>query len=141
MCRIQKACWVGLWLRVAWILAPSSCSRRSCWERRRRAAVAKARQIHARLADAGYPSRTPAAIATPHLDPGIEQPRLKCDLVKMVAGASTAASWPPSLSTACNAEGTAARSAAWSGISAIRRLATAMHPTAASWPTRRTTLC
>lgn len=68
--------------------------------------------------------------ATPQLDPGVDHPRLKCDLVKMAAGGVDGvflAAFNPQ--GARDAEGyRRAREAAMDKISAIRRLATTMYP-------------
>lgn len=68
--------------------------------------------------------------ATPQLDPGVDHPRLRCDLVKMAAGGVDGvflAAFNPQ--GARDAEGyRRAREAAMGKISAIRRLATTMYP-------------
>lgn len=68
--------------------------------------------------------------ATPQLDPGVDHPRLRCDLVKMAAGGVDGV-----FLAAFNAQGARdaegyrrARAAAMEKISAIRRLATTMYP-------------
>lgn len=68
--------------------------------------------------------------ATPQLDPGVDHPRLRCDLVKMAAGGVDGvflAAFNPQ--GARDAEGyRRAREAAMGKVSAIRRLATTMYP-------------
>lgn len=133
MCRIQKACWWGFVAGLAWILAAELLLGA---DRAGEAAddgplLAKARQIHARaLTLDTHVDIAGPQYATPQLDPGIEQPRLKCDLVKMVAGGVDGVFLAAFASQqACNAEGyRRADQAVMERISAIRRLATAMHP-------------
>lgn len=92
--------------------------------------LTEARRIHDRAttldshADIAGPQ-----YATPQLDPGVDNPRLKCDLAKMAAGGVDGvflAAYVPQ--QACDAEGyRRAHEAAMEKISAIRRLATTMY--------------
>lgn len=68
--------------------------------------------------------------ATAELDPGVDNPRLKCDLAKMAAGRVDGVFLAAFVGQrACDADGyRQARQAAVEKIAAIRRLATAMYP-------------
>ncbi|MDD4266864.1 MAG: dipeptidase [Pirellulales bacterium] len=134
MYRVRRAWrWWGLVAGLAWIAAAGHALGAECAERTAadEPLLAKARQVHA----AALTLDTHVDIAGPQyatgqLDPGIEQPRLRCDLVKMVAGGVDGVFLAAYVSQqARNAEGyRRAHQAALERIAAIRRLATAMYP-------------
>ncbi len=95
------------------------------------ALLAKARQIHAgALTLDTHVDIAGPQYATPQLDPGVDHPRLKCDLVKMAAGGVDAVFLAAYVGQrARDAEGyRRAHQAVLDQIAAIRRLATAMYP-------------
>lgn len=93
--------------------------------------LARARQIHALVLtlDTHVDIAGPQ-YATPQLDPGVNHPRLQCDLVKMAAGGVDGVFLAAFVGQrARDAEGyRRAHQAVLDQISAIRRLATAMYP-------------
>ena len=93
--------------------------------------LAKARQIHAlALTLDTHVDIAGPQYATPQLDPGVDHPQLKCDLVKMTAGGVDGVFLAAYVSQqARDAAGyRRADQAVMEQISAIRRLATAMYP-------------
>lgn len=133
MCRIRRAWSWGLVGVVLWMAWPGGMHGA---EHAGRAAddeslLAKARQIHARVLtlDTHVDIAGPQ-YATPQLDPGIDHPQLKCDLVKMAAGGVDGVFLAAYVGQqARDAEGyRRAQQAVREQISAIRRLATAMYP-------------
>lgn len=93
--------------------------------------LARAKQIHIRaLTLDSHVDIAGPQYATPQLDPGVDDPRLKCDLVKMATGGLDGvflAAYVPQ--QARNAQGyRRAYQAAMEKVSAIRRLATSLHP-------------
>lgn len=125
-----------LWCLVGVLLWSAGLRRQACAEPAGRTAaeerlLTEARRIHdhATTLDSHVDIAGPQ-YATPQLDPGVDNPRLKCDLVKMVAGGVDGV-----FLAAFNAQGARdaegyrrARAAAMEKISAIRRLATTMYP-------------
>jgi len=93
--------------------------------------LAKARQIHAdALTLDTHVDIAGPQYATPQLDPGVDNPRLQCDLVKMAAGGVDAVFLAAYVGQqARDAEGyRRAHQAVLDQIAAVRRLATAMYP-------------
>jgi membrane dipeptidase len=124
------------WLLVCALLGPVGSRRSLGVEPPDQAAAdadlrARARQIHDRAItlDTHVDIAGPQ-YATPQLDPGIDHPRLKCDLVKMAAGGIKGvflAAYVPQ--QARDVDGySRAYQAAMAKIAAIRRLATTMYP-------------
>ena len=94
-----------------------------CWPRRGRSTLcALTLDTHVDIAGPQY--------ATPQLDPGVDNPQLKCDLVKMAAGGVDGVFLAAYVSQqARDAAGyRRADQAVMEQLSAIRRLATAMYP-------------
>lgn len=125
-----------LWCLAGVLLWSADLRRQACAEPAGRTAaeerlLTEARRIHERATtlDSHVDIAGPQ-YATPQLDPGVDHPRLKCDLVKMAAGGVDGvflAAFNPQ--GARDAEGyRRAREAAMDKISAIRRLATTMYP-------------
>lgn len=125
-----------LWCLAGGLLWSVDLQRPACAEPAGRTAaeerlLTEARRIHDRATtlDSHVDIAGPQ-YATPQLDPGVDNPRLKCDLVKMAAGGVDGvflAAFNPQ--GARDAEGyRRAREAAMDKISAIRRLATTMCP-------------
>lgn len=129
----RKACWWGL---VGGLLGMVASGHAVGGESGGQAAddealLAKARQIHAdALTLDTHVDIAGPVYATPQLDPGIDNPRLQCDLVKMAAGGLDAVFLAAYVGQqARDAEGyRRAHQAVMEQISAIRRLATAMYP-------------
>lgn len=125
-----------LWCLAGVLLWSANLRRPACAEPAGRTAaeerlLTEARRIHdhATTLDSHVDIAGPQ-YATPQLDPGVDHPRLKCDLVKMAAGGVDGV-----FLAAFNAQGARdaegyrrAREAAMGKISAIRRLATTMYP-------------
>lgn len=125
-----------LWCLAGVLLWSADLRQQACAEPAGRTAaeerlLTEARRIHDRATtlDSHVDIAGPQ-YATPQLDPGVDHPRLKCDLVKMAAGGVDGvflAAFNPQ--GARDAEGyRRAREAAMGKISAIRRLATTMYP-------------
>jgi len=133
MCWIRKAWW---WWFVGGLVWAAGSQHVLGAEHAGQAAadeplLAKARQIHARaLTLDTHVDIAGPQYATPQLDPGIDHPRLKCDLVKMAAGGVDGVFLAAYVSQqARGAEGyRRAHQAVLDQIAAIRRLATAMYP-------------
>jgi membrane dipeptidase len=93
--------------------------------------LAKARQVHARaLTLDSHVDIAGPQYATSRLDPGIDNPQLKCDLVKMAAGGVDGVFLAAFASQqARDGDGyRRAHQAVMERISAIRRLTTTLHP-------------
>ncbi|MBM4094381.1 MAG: hypothetical protein FJ276_33985, partial [Planctomycetes bacterium] len=93
--------------------------------------LARARQIHAAaLTLDTHVDIAGPQYATPQLDPGVDHPRLQCDLVKMAAGGVDGVFLAAYVGQrARDAEGyRRAHQTVMDQITAIRRLATAMYP-------------
>ncbi len=131
---IRKAWWWGLAGGLLWWMAGfghvlgAEPARQTAGDE---SLVAKARQIHvmALTLDTHVDIAGPR-YATPQLDPGIDHPRLKCDLVKMAAGGVDGVFLAAYVGQQARDAGgyRRAHQAVMEQISAIRRLATAMYP-------------
>ncbi|NUQ66330.1 MAG: membrane dipeptidase [Pirellulales bacterium] len=126
-----RRAWLGLF--ACWVIGSVYCPPVLCAEPAAiadEALLAEARQVHERaLTLDSHVDIAGPQYATPQLDPGADNPLLKCDLVKMVSGGVDGvffAAYVPQ--QACDADGyRRASEAAMAKISAIRRLTT-MYP-------------
>lgn len=132
MCGIQRPYWWGLVGALVWASASGQVLGGGQAGRAEEEALwAKAREIHTRaLTLDTHVDIAGPQYATPQLDPGIDHPRLQCDLVKMAAGGVDGVFLAAYVGQgARDAEGyRRAHQAVMEQITAIRRLATQMYP-------------